>query len=178
MPSKKTLTPLAVILFAITGFLTTATPAVAASAEKVLYSFKDNGRDGTFPYASLIFDANGNLYGTTVFGGTPGTGCKNQGCGTVFQLAPGANGKWSETVLYSFQDNGIDGFEPDANLIFDANGNLFGTTLLGGTHNSGTVFERTPGAGGSWTETVLHTFNFDHRNQRSGFAWLLLPLGT
>ncbi len=158
MSNKKILTPLAVVLFAITGFLTTATPAVAASAEKVLYSFKDNGKDGTFPYASLIFDANGNLYGTTTWGGASGKGCHGVGCGAVFQLSPGANGKWTEAVLYSFKDDGMDGSDPFAGLIVDGVGNLYGTTLGGGAHNYGTVFELMPNKSGSWTEAVLHSF--------------------
>ena len=122
MPIKKTLAPLAVILVAIAGFLVTAAPALAASKEKVLYSFKDNGTDGYYPYASLAFDVAGNLYGTTAVGGAGG--CRG-GCGTVFQLSPGGNGKWNETVLYSFQDNGTDGNGPFAGLTFDADGNLY-----------------------------------------------------
>jgi len=156
MPSKKGL--MRAILIAVCGLPIAVTPAVAANAEKVLYSFQHNGTDGWAPVASVVFDAGGNLYGTTLFGGTPASGCKNQGCGTIFQLAPGANGKWTETVLYSFKDNGTDGTEPLANLTFDADGNLYGTTLLGGDHNCGTVFELTPDTGGAWTETVLYSF--------------------
>jgi uncharacterized repeat protein (TIGR03803 family) len=156
MPNKETL--VAVTAIAIVGFLTASAPAFVASEEKVLYSFKDDGADGAGPHASLIFDADGNLYGTTVFGGTPRSGCKNQGCGTVFQLTPATKGRWTEKVLHSFQDNGVDGLEPVANLIFDASGNLYGTAPAGGAHGVGTVFELTLGAGGMWSETVLHSF--------------------
>jgi uncharacterized repeat protein (TIGR03803 family) len=108
--------------------------------EKVLHSF--NGWDGSQPFANLIFDAAGNLYGTTFSGGASGTGCEGQGCGTVFELAPAGNGKWKEKVLHSF--NGTDGWQPRAGLIFDTAGNLYGTTGAGGAEGVGTVFEITP----------------------------------
>ena len=120
--------------------------------EKVLHSFHGNRTDGASPYAGLIFDAAGNLYGTTVDGGT------DRG-GTVFELTPQAGGGWTEKLLYSFNFNGTDGYYPFAGLIFDAAGNLYGTTYQGGTHGRGTVFELTPQAGGGWTEKVLHSFN-------------------
>jgi len=78
--------------------------------------------------------------------------CLDYGCGTVFRLVPGANGSWSEEVLQEF--NGLDGSSPYAAVIFDAAGNLYGTTWDGGN-----VFKLTPGTNGKWTETVLHTFN-------------------
>src|ERR1019366_1435325 len=77
--------------------------------------------------------------------------------GTVFELTPGADGSWTEKVLYSF-GNYPDGSEPSAGLVFDAAGNLYGTTSLGGTYAYGTVFELTPTIGGSWIETVLYSF--------------------
>jgi uncharacterized repeat protein (TIGR03803 family) len=120
--------------------------------EQVLHSF-GNGADGAELYAGLIFDAAGNLYGTTQYGGT-------YGCGTVFQLTPTGGGGWTELVLLNF--NGTDGFEPEAGLIFDAAGNLYGTTYQGGGYGVGTVFELTPTAGGGWTETVLHSFNYNN----------------
>jgi uncharacterized repeat protein (TIGR03803 family) len=152
MPSKKALTLL--IAFAVVFvFLTAAAPADAASKEKVLYSFKDNGTDGYAPYAGLMFDAAGNLYGTTYYGGVHGDG-------TVFRLSPGAGG-WAETVLYNFcsVDGCADGTWPNAGLTLDAAGNLYGTTWNGGGASSyGTVFQLAPGAGNTWTETVLHGF--------------------
>ena len=122
--------------------------------ETVLHSF--NGSDGHGPEAGLIFDAAGKLYGTTAWGGT-GTDCLNTGCGTVFKLTPVAGGGWTETVLHSFSNT--DGALPFAGLIFDAAGNLYGTTQQGGSYGFGTVFELTPTAGGGWTETVLFSFN-------------------
>jgi uncharacterized repeat protein (TIGR03803 family) len=76
--------------------------------------------------------------------------------GTVFKLAPGANGKWTETVLHSF--NGKDGNDPPSAVTFDSSGNLYGTTQAGGAHDFGTVFKLAPDVNGKWTETVLHFF--------------------
>lgn len=121
--------------------------------EKVLSTFA--GKNGQDPAASLIFDAGGNLYGTTNFGG--GKGCNYPGCGTVFELAPGAGGKWTRTLLHAF--DGEDGDQTYAPLIFDSAGNLYGTTLGGGAYGGGTVFELTPGGNGQWTESLLYSFN-------------------
>jgi uncharacterized repeat protein (TIGR03803 family) len=120
----------------------------AATNEKVLLNF--NYTDGNSPVAGLIFDAAGNLYGTTAGGGT-------YGYGTVFELTPTAGGSWTEQVLHNF-GNGTDGFYPYAGLIFDKNGNLYGTTYKGGAYGAGTVFELTPTGGGGWAEQVLHNF--------------------
>jgi uncharacterized repeat protein (TIGR03803 family) len=118
--------------------------------EKVLHNF-GKGDDGGTPDSSLILDAAGNLYGTTYSGGI--------GYGTVFQLTPGADGKWTEKVLYRFCSisDCTDGENPYAGLIFDA-GNLYGTTVVGGAAGDGVVFKLTPSANGKWTEKVLHTF--------------------
>ena len=135
------------------------TPTVGGAwTETVLYNF-GNGTDGYAPSGGLIRDAAGNLYGTTEFGGT--NHCfigQDRGCGTVFELTPTAGGEWTETVLHNF-GSGTDGFTPVAGLIFDAAGNLYGTTGDGGNYGYGTVFELTPTNGGSWTETVLYSFN-------------------
>src|ERR1700685_3328316 len=88
--------------------LIAATSAVAQT-EKVLYSFDDLTKDGYLPQSSLIFDASGNLYGTTTFGGTL-TLCGGSGCGTVFELSK-LGGMWTASVLHSF-GNGRDGAEP------------------------------------------------------------------
>src|ERR1017187_10338672 len=126
----------------------------AAAQEKVLHNFSGIP-DGASPMAGLIWDAAGNLYGTTVWGGTsPSCG---GGCGTVFELTPAAGGGWTEKVLWSF-GNGTDGVSPVAGMVFDAAGNLYGTTLYGGTTGFGTVFELTPAADGTWAEKVLYSF--------------------
>lgn len=120
-------------------------------AETVLHSFGANGSDGTLPYGGMVLDADGNLYGTTFYGGVYGRG-------TVFELAPIVGGGWTEKVLHAFNSNGTDGSGPEGGLILDASGNLYGTTFDGGAHDYGTVFELTPAAGGGWTEKVLHSF--------------------
>jgi uncharacterized repeat protein (TIGR03803 family) len=127
-------------------------------AEKVIHNFTNNGKDGFLPFSSLIFDAAGNLYSTTGEGGIGGSSCNSSGCGTVFELTRRAGGGWAEKVIHDFTNNGKDGFQPIAGLIFDAAGNLFGATSFGGTYAKGTVFKLSPATGGSWAETVLHSF--------------------
>ena len=106
-----------------------------------------NITNGAHPEAGLIFDAAGNLYGTTYAGGAPVE------AGTVFELSPPAAGRtaWTETVLRRFNRPGA--AYPDAGVILDAGGNLYGTTSSGGnliacrpynTGGCGTVFELTP----------------------------------
>jgi uncharacterized repeat protein (TIGR03803 family) len=135
-----------------------SSPAFGHHTETLLYSFGGAG-DGSNPGAGLVFDAAGNLYGTTNYGG-------QYGFGTVFELSSPSTqgGAWTEAVLYSFQ-NGSDGATPNSSLIFDATGNLYGTTTDGGGGQDceelcGTVFRLAPPAtpGGEWTETVLHAF--------------------
>jgi uncharacterized repeat protein (TIGR03803 family) len=93
---------------------------------KLLHTFT-GGADGGQPYAGLIRDAAGNLYGTTGLGGATSTCGPPYGCGVVFKLSPAG----AETVLHSFTD-GADGRSPMAGLIQDAAGNLYGTTPVGG----------------------------------------------
>jgi uncharacterized repeat protein (TIGR03803 family) len=128
--------------------------------EKVLHRF--SGNDGGYPEARLIFDAAGDLYGTSNGGGSSGRACAYYGCGSVFQLAPvGTKGKWTESVLHGFNENGTDGYNPASGLIFDVAGNLYGTTIGGGdggaAPGSGTVFQLSP-VNGTWTETVVYSF--------------------
>ncbi len=122
--------------------------------ETVLYRFTA-GSDGAAPESNLIFDAAGSLYGTTAGGGDASND------GTAFRLTPPSTqgGAWTETVLYRFAGYS-DGKIPLAGLVFDQKGNLYGTTVFGGTTSAGIVFQLTPPAteGAAWTETVLHTF--------------------
>jgi len=124
--------------------------AFAVAQETVLYNFPC-GATGCEPGSNLIFDAAGNLYGTSPRGGATNYG-------VVFELSPQVGGGWTEAVLHSFSDNGHDGFLPQGGLIFDAAGNLYGTTSGGGEHKGGTVFELSPVTGGGWSEFVLHNF--------------------
>jgi uncharacterized repeat protein (TIGR03803 family) len=126
--------------------------------EILLHSFTNNGTDGLLPYGSLIFDSAGNLYGTTELGGTGACSFDYPGCGTVFKLTPAGGGEWTETVLYSFLGNGMDGQEPLAALTFDTTGNLYGTTSQGGLGAVGTVFELSPQSDGAWKESVVRSF--------------------
>jgi uncharacterized repeat protein (TIGR03803 family) len=135
--------------------------------EKVLYSFA--GRtDGEWPRSNLIFDAAGNLYGTTSYGGTHSR-CETSGgfavgCGTVFELTPHANGAWAEKIIHNFGVD-IDGQIPYSGLIFDKDGNLYGTTSWGGpfvgcdgdgkNQSCGVVFELSPVAGKGWDEKLF-----------------------
>ncbi len=123
--------------------------------ETVLYSF-NGGSDGANPLlGDLIFDATGNLYGTTENGG--GVGCSGNGCGTAFELSPVGRG-WTEKVLYSFTGTGSDGANPFAGLTFDRGDvHLYGTTKFGGIASNGTVFQLSPDGSG-WTETVVYSF--------------------
>ena len=122
--------------------------------ELVLHAF--NGADGGSPAGNLIFDASGNIYGTT-YEGAPGL------TGVVFKLSPSGGAGWSESVLYAFQGTGFtagpDGVNPVAGVVADAEGNLYGTCDYGGPANLGAVFELSPKGDGTWTETVLHTFS-------------------
>ena len=137
-------------------FLLTLAEPAAEGQENVIHRFSGQPSDGDFPVGDLIADSKGNLYGATYAGGT-----FNEG--TVFELIrpATANGGWRETILYNF--TGVaDGGNPLGGLVFDAKGNLYGTTNNGGAGSfpGGTIFELSPPAttGGSWTETTLFDF--------------------
>jgi uncharacterized repeat protein (TIGR03803 family) len=106
-------------------------------------------RGGSTPYSGLTPDSSGNYYGTTSDGGS-------YGAGTVFELSPTASG-WTETTLYHFT-GGDDGGTPNSGVVFDRRGNLYGTTLLGGTSNVGVVYKLSRGKG-NWSISVLYTFS-------------------
>jgi uncharacterized repeat protein (TIGR03803 family) len=105
--------------------------------ETVLYNFSPTGDpDGDYPLAGLISDSEGNFYGTTPAGG-------DDNAGTVFELYL-YYGRWTDWLLYNFGEGGPGGWSPAAGLIWDANGNLYGTTWEGGASGYGTVFELSP----------------------------------
>jgi uncharacterized repeat protein (TIGR03803 family) len=140
------------------GLILGMSPSAQAQTFTVLYSFAGYPTDGEGPEAGLLMDPSGNLYGTTTFGGNVNlTNCADsgyKGCGTVFELG----NKGVETVLHNF--TGPDGAIPRANLIMNAKGNLYGTTVAGGTGcagetyvGCGVVFKLSQGK-----ETILHHF--------------------
>jgi uncharacterized repeat protein (TIGR03803 family) len=135
----------ALALLLVLGQVLVMTPSAEAQADStftVLYAFK-GGADGATPYAGLVRDAAGNLYGTTSEGGA-------YAWGTVFKL----DTTGTKTVLHSFTGPPLDGLVPQADLVRDAVGNLYGTTVGGGASDVGTVFKLDTAG----TETVLHSF--------------------
>jgi uncharacterized repeat protein (TIGR03803 family) len=139
------------------------TPANGKWTEKILHRFTGEGTDGQNPSSSPVFDQAGNLWGATYVGGdgdssTCGDPDGGVGvCGTVYELLPNANGTWSESTLYSFSDAST-GFNPSTDLVVDQAGNLYGTTVNGGSALDGTVFKITPKGRGKVTETLIHQF--------------------
>ena len=133
--------------------LLVAAPYLFSSTETTFHNFA-GGMDGADPVADLVYNpANGMVYGTTKTGGA-GPNCA-AGCGTVFAIHSNGTGY---TVIHRFAGGTTDGANPQAGLIIDANGNLYGTTYNGGTHHLGTVFKLTPTGGGQFRETILHSF--------------------
>ncbi len=125
----------------------------SVATETVLYAFQ-GAADGSVPYAGLLMDPSGALYGATSQGGA-------NGYGVVFKLtAPaGGQGTWTETTLFSFS-GGVDGGSPLGTLVRDKAGALYGTTQLGGVSGQGVVFQLAPPTGDetTWHETVLYHF--------------------
>ncbi|MBZ5705372.1 MAG: hypothetical protein LAN63_08465 [Acidobacteriia bacterium] len=114
-----------------------------------LYSFAGTPNSG-FPYSAIIFDPKKNIYGTTYYGGA-------NNLGSVYQLH-GTQVGYREKVLYSFT-GGTDGNRPLGNLVDDfLGGSLYGTTSAGGTANAGTIFKLTPNGDGTWSESVVYSF--------------------
>jgi uncharacterized repeat protein (TIGR03803 family) len=118
----------------------------------VLYTFT-SGPDGGQPYKGVTLDNHGDLYGTTVTGG--GGACDG-GCGVVYKLTH-SHGSWSESVLYSFT-GGNDGAGPGSPVVFDKQGNLFGTTPTRGAKGFGTIYELKPNKDGTWKFVLVHPF--------------------
>ena len=129
-------------------------PGTVSWTELLLYDFT---RQDGFQPNGVIFGADGNLYGTTQYGGP-------RNVGTVFRLTPPANGSapWKITTLFSFR-GGMDGKLPLGNVLLDDNGVLYGATYLGGASGDGTAFRLVPPARGNkqWDKTILHDFYAD-----------------
>jgi hypothetical protein len=144
------------------GIVYELTPSGPPWTETVLYPFAGSP-DGCHPYASLVFDPAGNLYGTTYQ-------CGSNAYGTVYQLTPGGN-NWIEGILYAFEDGGgnpPDGANPYGGLIFDASGNAYGTTSRGGS-GGGTVFEFTL-SNGNWMFTTIYDLPGTNAGPYSGLV--------
>lgn len=122
--------------------------------EQVLYSFNGfaDQNDGYLPFGGLTFDTKGNLYGTTLGGGTSFDG-------TAFELSPGANGTWTEKVIYDFTGGTSVGSPQNLSLGVDGSGNLYGLASFGCTYGFGCVFELVAGTNGTWTLKILHAFS-------------------
>jgi uncharacterized repeat protein (TIGR03803 family) len=116
--------------------------------ESAVYTFA-GGNDGAYPYASVVFDASGSLYGTTSGGGSYSKG-------TAFKLAPNGS-TWTETVLHTFT-GANDGASPYASLVLDSTGTVYGTAAQGGASGYGVIFKILPDGRGGWKEGLLHTF--------------------
>jgi uncharacterized repeat protein (TIGR03803 family) len=142
----------------------------ASTGWKFRTLFKFDGTDnGNYPNGGLILDGAGNLYGMT---NNEGAVC----CGTVFEVKHGANDTWTQRILYSFA-SGTDGGFPNAPLVSNGPGKLYGTTSTGGdlscgNGGCGVVFELSL-SGGIWTETVLHSFTDspDGNNSSAGMTF-------
>ena len=152
-------------------------PTVSSGSwtETVLYPFT-NGSYGVAPTSTLLFDKSGNLYGTASGGGTGGGG-------TVFQLTPPttSGGGWGFNTLLNFSNakDSPGGCEPEAGLLAGPSGSFYGTTVGCGTNGGGVAFQLTPpSSGGSWTETVIHTFGFRNGTGDGNFSTAALVQGA
>ena len=135
-----------------------ALPGLAQAATlQTIYTFPASGASGCYPDGTLLRDATDALYGAT-------GGCPISQINTVFKLTPPLPGQmqWKASVLHSFS-GGFDGLTPNADLVKDANGALYGTAMDAGAGLQGVVFQLKPPAPGqtSWTENVLHAFNYN-----------------
>ena len=136
---------------------------IHSTQNRLVHTFAASPSDGGLPEAGVIRDSAGNLYGTTVSGGT-------SFFGTVFKLDPAGN----LTILHNFT-GGTDGRNPAGKLVMDSAGNLYGTTWGGGSSNLGIVFKVDP----SGNETILHNFAGSPRDGQSPYAGLVLdPAGN
>jgi uncharacterized repeat protein (TIGR03803 family) len=150
--------------------------ADSAGHYTIIHNFQGPPTDGLEPWGNLVQDAQGNMYGVTMGGGNrrSGIGCNDPtmqfGCGTIFELSPNADGSWSEVILHNFT-GAEDGYDPDA-LTIDAQGNLYGAALFGGS-------QRCPGGCGTIFKldtarkfTAIHSFN----QERTGMGPYALTL--
>ena len=124
---------------------------IARAGESVILRF--NQTLGANPYSGLVADAAGNLYGTTTLGGTAN-------CGTVFELSPGSDAKWAESLLYSFPSCASPpAFAIAGTMVLNKQGNLYGVAQNDDGYNGGGfVFQLSKGTSGAWSESAIYTF--------------------
>ncbi len=134
-----------------------------------LHTFTGPPDDGASPgNPDLVFDQQGNIYGTTVGGGS---GSCSGGCGTVYELSQN-NGVWSSSILYSFPGYSPQEFSPFGGVVFDQAGNLYGTAQ-GGPLNAGTVYKLTPN-NGSWSKSTIYAFDYGGTSGAEPYGSLLI----
>jgi len=134
------------------GVIFELSPTASGWQQTVLHTFS-GANDGNSPYAPVIFDRHGNLYGTTYEGG-------ETGLGIVYRLSPHPSGAWTEQILHTFAgQTGNDGAETFSGVVLDAAGNLYGTTFSGGEFNYGAVFELVAEKG--FASKLLHSFQLN-----------------
>jgi uncharacterized repeat protein (TIGR03803 family) len=159
------------LVIAVAALLIFAGLPLQAQTESVLYSFAGgatSGPDGATPASALLRDDSGNLYGTTEAGGATGNG-------TVFELVNNPPGTYTPKVLYNFKGSAAsDGAVPFAGLVMDSNGDLFGTTSIGGSSNVGTVFELVNNPPGTYTPKVLHSFTGTNGDGAGPYSTLVM----
>jgi uncharacterized repeat protein (TIGR03803 family) len=141
-----------------TGAVFELSPSGGNWKSTVLHNFIDDN----YPTGTFVFDSTGNLYGTT-----SGDPCCGEG--TVYKLTAAKNGKWTERTLYPFKGT-ANGRQPFAGVVFDAAGNIYGTTIYGGQYGMGTVFElvRVGKTGYGYKEKVLWSFNGTDGSEPNG----------
>jgi uncharacterized repeat protein (TIGR03803 family) len=173
MKSQKKFADIHLFLAAIALLIFTSAFANPANAqtEGILHSFVGGTADGASPYAGLIADSTGALYGTAAYYGANGQGM-------VYQLVPpSGGGTWTENAIYSFFGT-TDGSVPASNLIMDSTGAIYGTTASAGTFNCGTFYQLVPSGGGAWTENTLYDFPCASGGVESGPQSLVLNQST
>ncbi|HWY21908.1 MAG TPA: choice-of-anchor tandem repeat GloVer-containing protein [Candidatus Acidoferrum sp.] len=135
------------------GVVYEVSPGSSGWTQKVIHSFRGYPYEGALPRTGLIIDSAGNLFGTASGGGT----CSSNG--TVFELSPSSGGTWTAKQLYCFKNGSNDGVIPEGAIAFDSAGNLYGSTLAGGTNGYGIVYQLTPRSSGNWAEHVIKNFS-------------------
>jgi len=129
---------------------------------RVLHSF-GAGTDGSGVWDGVTLDASGNIYGATSGGGSHNDGI-------IFQLTPHSSGRWTETILHTFPSSPDDGGGPWGGVVLDSKGNLYGTTISLGRHDSGIAFSLAPDKPG-WREKILHSFCSRQNCNDGGAPW-------